>query len=236
MNAAMHVHNNTILAKKCLAISFCSKQDYIEKIANIGERYRYRAKRFTVILPYRNSFVRMHTMRSFVLLFLLFLSVHGMAQPLYTADRKQYLTSVLSDTGMGEGFFITLKIKSTTSDSTYLYLTSNDILFSYFRDKKGWTGKEYMTRMGRYILPDVPFYPYQVDSALTERIAQMRPVQLNHCKRSYRDLTVDGLIKVFNVEKVVDDACLWLELMKNNVYLTMGEEDMYIAVPPEVGQ
>lgn len=148
--------------------------------------------------------------------------------------REKFVNALLSDTSMGLGYYIPLKIKFTGNDTVYMWCDGTQFLFQYYNEHYKWDGNTFIKKIKPYILnekawevkrADVKYFLESVVNPLTEKKC--------NCVFNESD---SGLLKLPKEKKIPkgnsgEFACLVYNCFKKNLAVVIGE-DARISISP----
>ncbi|PQJ11231.1 hypothetical protein CJD36_005340 [Flavipsychrobacter stenotrophus] len=161
---------------------------------------------------------------------LLFVSFNSSGQ-VFTTSKTALVNEVLSDTGMGYGYYIGLKVKSPSDDTIKLMVTQSQFLFYYFQSTKSWTGKHFIEEMKQYLLTNrvLTLEDGYLKTKLLHRIDQC----------GYGTWKTDSLVHFFNSlshKERRENQCLIYELFTRKFVTGQAETRTEICKPLDIGK
>ncbi len=147
---------------------------------------------------------------------------------IYTRDKKKFVNIVLSDTGMGEGNYLALKVKQRGSDSIKVFAAQAQSVFYYYHEKFNWDGKKFMHKMTKYLLYDQVLIIDDKDDYFDFKSL----TSLDQCNCNNN---VDSIVSIFNnLPLYARRSCLIYNLFKKNIMVGRSENHVHIIEPPSI--
>ncbi|RYE52224.1 MAG: hypothetical protein EOP48_16935 [Sphingobacteriales bacterium] len=147
----------------------------------------------------------------------------------YDTKKSEFVNDVLSDTLIGFGNFVPLRIKFKDGLDTFIYYQQTQFLYQHFRVKFGWDGRTFMDKLRSHLLSNDVLIADNGDSFFNSGAL----IRIGECD-CLADQKADHLIQIITDRKYPPPrsgkfACLVYRCFEKYVMVGAGEEIIWAS-------